>query len=195
MASDRTVPQAPYAYDDDSVATIRGGRFDYQTPGLIDIRDVARSLGAQPRYMGHTNEPFSIAQHSVACAALVRCWGESQLTQLTALLHDAAEAYCSDLPLPLRRQMREQGGVYDRIIERVEKMIAKKFGVPYPYPAAVQDADRAVYAYERRGISSHEHVDTSNVPDPPKPVAGILSDYWTPQKSRKAFMDMFVALS
>ena len=193
--SDYDVPRAPYSYDDDSVGVIQAGRFDFKTLQLIDIRDIARSLGAQVRYNGHTHEPYSIAQHSVACARLVRCWGESKLTQLTALIHDAAEAYCSDIPKPLRRRMRNEGGVYDEILEEVEEMIAEKYGLPYPYPQAVEDADAAVYAYERQGISKHPYIDISEVEDPPALVGKTLASYWNAQRARKEFMEEFVLLS
>lgn len=59
---------------------------------LIDIRDIAHSLALINRFNGHSQEPISVAQHSVYVSRL--CAGPYALQ---GLLHDASEAYLGDV--------------------------------------------------------------------------------------------------
>ena len=72
-------------------------------PWQIEPVDITHSLGQQCRFNGHTSRFYSVAQHSLIVAALldmseVAGWH----TNAEALMHDAAEAYLTDLPTPLK---------------------------------------------------------------------------------------------
>jgi 5'-deoxynucleotidase YfbR-like HD superfamily hydrolase len=62
----------------------------------IHIEDITHALSQRCRYAGHTPGFYSVAQHLVLCSdqALKLCPDLA----LTALMHDASEAYLSDLP-------------------------------------------------------------------------------------------------
>lgn len=183
---DRSLPRPKYPYQDGSITT-RHGRFDFESPELVDIRDIAYGLSSQVRYVGQTPEPYSIAQHSVACAKLVEYWGECRRTQLAALMHDAAEAYCGDLTHVLRQKLES----YNEVVSRVEALIAEKFNYPFPHPPAAQKADRNLYGYERRSLARHPDIDVSEIPAPPPPVSAVLSEYWSPDHARDSFLEAF----
>ena len=82
------------------IQTSSGGKFYYDSDDTdcINIEDIAHALSNPCRFGGHSGRFYSVAQHSVVVAYLV----EKEL-MLTALLHDASEAYVVDVPRPLKR--------------------------------------------------------------------------------------------
>lgn len=112
------------------------------TVDMIHLEDIATALSNNCRWSGHTPEPYSIAQHSIMVMAVLEIvLGKSCTNEMRrqALLHDASEAYMCDIPAPLKQQMPE----YERIEEGLQKTIAIKFGVRFPWNEAVHLADKA----------------------------------------------------
>ena len=75
-------------------------------PEMIDIEDIARALSYIPRFLGHINIFYTVAQHCVEGALNIReheDGGDDPEYQLAFLLHDASEAYLCDIPSPLKR--------------------------------------------------------------------------------------------
>lgn len=68
----------------------------------IDIRDITHALGNLCRFGGHCREFYSVAQHSVHVAEHLGRAGLSLEAQLVGLLHDASEAYISDICSPIK---------------------------------------------------------------------------------------------
>lgn len=109
----------------------------------IDIGDIAHSLAATARWMGHTREPFSVAQHSVLVA---RCVPAED--KLWAILHDASEAYWRDVPSPAKRMPEFQA--YRDVEAGIMAAVCDRFGLPREEPASVRHADKVVLALEAR---------------------------------------------
>lgn len=128
------------------IITRSGLRFDIlePTPDMVCIEDIAHALAAIPRFNGHTAKPYTVAQHSV----LVASWA-TPFMKLTALMHDAAEAYIGDITGPLKRYLGEE---IKEIEERVELIIARKFGLIYPLPSVIKEYDLSALATERRDL-------------------------------------------
>lgn len=109
----------------------------------IDIRDIAHSLAMQCRFNGHCRGFYSVAQHSVLVSQVVpphdALWG---------LLHDAAEAYISDLPRPLKHTAPGFRAAEEQLLG----VIMAAFGLPAEMPAAVAWADDALLATEMREL-------------------------------------------
>lgn len=93
-------------------------------PELICIEDIAHSLAMQCRYNGHTRRFYSVAQHSVILASK---FFKSHDLRFAALLHDASEAYLSDVPLPIKHL--PQFTFYREAEDRLQRMIFAKFEV------------------------------------------------------------------
>lgn len=74
-------------------------------PELIDIRDIAHALSQLCRANGHYGEFYSVCQHSLDCCAEAAARGENVRIQLACLLHDASEAYLSDVTRPVKAMM------------------------------------------------------------------------------------------
>lgn len=130
-----------------SISTVSGRFFDILKPEEYeyDIEEIAHALSNLCRYTGHTNRFYSVAEHSVLVSRIVPVG-----LSLVGLLHDASEAYLGDVSSPLKKLLPE----YRAIEDRVQRAIAKHFGIEYPYPTEVHEADKRVYWQERREIAN-----------------------------------------
>lgn len=77
------------------IKTFSGKHFYYDRINKDDIviNDIAVSLSNICRFAGHLSHFYSVAQHAVLCSQLV-----PQEFAFEALMHDATEAYCQDIP-------------------------------------------------------------------------------------------------
>ncbi|MCX7749211.1 MAG: DUF429 domain-containing protein [Clostridia bacterium] len=81
----------------------------------IKIKDVAHALSLLCRANGHFRSFFSVAQHSINCAMEARERGCSPRIQLACLLHDASEAYISDVTRPIKKLLPDYREFEDRL--------------------------------------------------------------------------------
>ena len=127
--------------------TYSGVKFYVEAPKLEDIRiiDIAHSLAMQARFAGHLRRFYSISQHCV----LVSLHVPKELA-LCGLLHDAAEAYCQDLIRPIKYLPGMEA--YRAVEANLERLIAQKYGLPFPWPAAIKVADNRCLMTERRDL-------------------------------------------
>lgn len=92
-------------------------------PELIDIRDIAHALSMLCRANGHFHSFHSVGQHSIHCMKEARARGYSRRLQLACLLHDASEAYLSDVTRPVKAELSQ----YKRIEEPLQEAIWNQF--------------------------------------------------------------------
>ncbi len=161
------------------IQTLSGKQFDYLSATIddIDIEDIAVALSNICRFSGHLPEFYSVAQHSVLCSQLV-----SPEFAFEALMHDAAEAYCRDIPAPLKALLPD----YREIEKRTDQLIRFKFGLPLEEASVVKYADLTMLATERRDLDiddSIPRVILEGIPDrfirnlPPSPRSGFRPVY------------------
>jgi hypothetical protein len=81
------------------LATYSGAEFSLidPQPDQVRIGDIAHSLSQLCRFVGATRSFYSVAQHCVLVSD--HCPPEYAFA---GLMHDAAEAYCLDMPRPLK---------------------------------------------------------------------------------------------
>ena len=127
-------------------------------PSCVDIEDIARSLSMMNRFCGHTKFPYSVARHTINCARLVEKGFE-----LEALLHDATEAYLSDIVMPAKRSLPEYTLMENKIYSEA---IATKFSLSVTIPKQVREVDKIMCVTE----AFHLLQDYS----------WIFDDYWPP---------------
>lgn len=72
---------------------------------LLDIKDIAHALSLICRGNGHVQYFYSVAQHSLACAKEAKVRGYEKEIILGCLLHDASEAYLSDVTRPIKKEL------------------------------------------------------------------------------------------
>jgi len=107
------------------IITYKGEEFTPLDPDInqIHIEDIAHSLSLMCRANGHIDFFFSIAQHSINCANEAKARGQNPRVQLVCLLHDASEAYISDITRPVKHYLSE----YKLIEKNLQDVIYKKF--------------------------------------------------------------------
>ncbi|WP_182422001.1 hypothetical protein [Aureimonas sp. ME7] len=92
--------------------TITGRAFHFDAPVVETahlVSEVAIVLATVPRFGGHTQQPYSVAMHSVLCAeAALVCFDDRELAAF-CLLHDAHETWTGDITRPM------QGALIDRM--------------------------------------------------------------------------------
>ncbi len=171
------------------IPTFTGKLIDLRDPDAhsIDPIDIAVSLARKPRWNGHTELAYTVAEHSLAASHLV-----SADNALAALLHDAAEAYLGDVSRPLKLLL---GDVWRETEERFERAVARRFNLAYPWDQEVSLYDDALLAQERRELI---HRQASNDPRWPWVVSPFRADSLLPTKpwfAMVAFLERYAELS
>jgi len=108
-------------------------------PNQITIEDIANNLSRINRWNGMLWLDINVAYHSIMVSKQV----DDQF-KLQALLHDAPEAYLSDLPGPLKSFLPD----YNRFEDLFWDIICEKFGVEKVLDKSVIEADARMAATE-----------------------------------------------
>ena len=138
-------------------------------PEEICIEDIAHALSLMTRANGHFPVFYSVAQHSLDCAAMAQAEGRSSREVLACLLHDASEAYLSDITRPVKGCLPE----YRRIEQVLQEMIYEKYLIAPPTERAreiVKRMDDTCLYYEFEHFTGEELFDVA-------PQATVLPEY------------------
>ncbi len=131
----------------DFLVTIEGKKFYVLDPRPedIDIYDITIALSKKCRWGGHCLGFFSVAEHAVLCSYLV-----PPEMAMSALLHDASEAYLPDLPSPIKDM--PEFAVFREAEDLIHKAVASKFNLDYLDSPEVKAADMRSRQIERNQI-------------------------------------------
>ena len=149
-------------------------------PRDFNIYDIAHALSLQCRFTGHVHEFYCVAQHSYLASLL--CDPEDALW---GLLHDASEAYLSDIARPVKKQM----DFYLECEARLTEAIAKKFGLKMPIPESVHKVDNRLLMTERRDLL----IPVKGWQKYAEPYEARIEP-WDAVKSEEAFLQRFTEL-
>ncbi len=143
------------------------------TLDMFCIEDIAHALSNQCRFGGHLPEFYSVAQHSILCSSLA-----DGKHKLSALMHDASEAYLLDIPSPIK-----QGLVgYKEIEDNLMKLLAEKFGFTYPLEKSVLEIDKQMLRIEWDEIMLQD-----------KSIKHFVC--WQPKYAERRFLEMYNILT
>lgn len=149
--------------------------FENPSPRSIVIEDIAHALSQICRFTGHTRCHYSVAEHSYRVSVLAEAkYGRAFAKE--GLLHDAAEAYVSDLNGPLKRLIGEG---YTRWEGIAEEAISNVFGFQVPKSKQVKDCDGVVYLTEKRDLFPPYNLPFTSYPDKeplPDPIIPMGSE-------------------
>ena len=167
------------------IQTHSGKQWHYNKPDIdsVDIEDIAHALSLLCRFGGHVSKFYSVAEHSVRASKIVPLD-----YQLWALMHDASEAYCVDVPSPLKHSPGLEGYAYFEAITM--KAICESFELPWPEPPQVKQVDRTMLMTEQRDLMGVQAAPWSEVGTP---LPGIIKP-WSPKVAEKRFLKRFYEL-
>ncbi len=167
------------------ITTYTGKRFYPLDPKEedVDIVDIAHALSLVCRFGGHCLKFYSVAQHSV----LVSQYVLDESLKLTALLHDAAEAYTADICRPIKHHFKE----FKEVEDRLERVIMKKYGGIFPMPEGVRVVDDSLLLTEARDLKQCGGKGWSI----PRVIYPFSIKPWTWQKAERKFLDRFDELT
>jgi uncharacterized protein len=126
------------------IQTYKGNKFRLDSP-KFDIEEIAHALSLQCRFTGHIRDFYSVAEHSVMVAGLSKIFGGDPFE---GLMHDAHEAYFSDLASPWKAVVPD----YKKIEKRLEAAMRKQFGLPDEITETVKKADWVALFIEARRL-------------------------------------------
>lgn len=116
----------------------------------IDYRDICHSLAMQNRFNGYTPYPYSVAQHTIAMVSIAKGANVGRHILQWMLLHDAPEAYLSDIPSPVKHALEIEQDFAD-LERKILQVMADHFGLRVPTNAEWQqvlDWDLSIGALE-----------------------------------------------
>lgn len=170
------------------------------------IEVIAHALAQINRFTGHSSRPYSVAEHSLLVADIVRDAGHNCHAQRAALMHDAHEAFCGDVASPIKWSLGTPWLSFENVHSR---MVRQQFGLQSAfigYRTAIKAADLQALATERRDLmrwNPDENLmwpilDTPGAVVPP--IAGVdlnnstrLTMSW--RHHRDAFLDRYRVLT
>lgn len=142
--------------------TFGGRRLDLNNPQpeQIALEDIAAALSKLCRFGAQAQVFYSVAQHAILVAELVREQGRPDLT-LAALHHDSHEAYLGDMPTPVKRRLgfRDRPSPWHDLCDSVDGAIEAQFGfgrLAGRDAEVVKLADRRALAAEAAALLADE---------------------------------------
>lgn len=150
----------------------------------ITIEDIAHALSNICRFTGHVRTFYSVAEHSVrvswACEIENAMWG---------LLHDASEAYLSDISRPMKRTS-DFGKLYMEAEQVLMSTICAKFGLPPECPADVKLSDNRMLVTEKRDLLGPCNRQWEKQDVAVKPYEGRIIPQ-SPETAERLFLERF----
>lgn len=154
-------------------------RKDIMDKNHIDIKDVAKALSRQPRFLGHTNSFYSVAQHCCMCH------DNTDGDKLEALLHDAPEAYMCDIPSPLKRFLPD----YREMEKRVWGRVSFVFGLNFVLSRETKEVDQNEFGREWK-LLKQPRTRYQRLKEIFLGAIG-LGKCWSPKKAEREFLKRF----
>jgi hypothetical protein len=152
-------------------------------PRDFDIRDIAHALSHQCRFSGHCKTFYSVAEHSIRVSLAVP---QDTLLARTALMHDASEAYLTDVSKPIKHLLVGYKEMENVLMSR----LAERFKFTFPLPQIVKMTDVVLLATEARDLMGPAPAEW-NLPFPPLAERIVPMN---PEKAKDLFLRRFAFL-
>lgn len=112
----------------------------------IVIEDIAHALSLICRFSGQCREFYSVAQH----CCIAHDYADSDI-KLETLLHDASEAYISDIPRPIKQIIPE----IKELEQFIQVQVASRFKFRWPTMGRIEILDSQLLLAEAQQLFDH----------------------------------------
>lgn len=167
----------------DYISTYNGNNYHFfdPKPEEICIDDIARALSMNCRYSGHVKHFYSVAEHSCHLHDIALEQTGDYEEAFCALMHDASEAYLTDIARPIKGHLDEY-----KPLERIsERAIQLKFNCQ-PMTQLVKHLDTHVVGEEARQLFKTPPDWCNDYDFIPVTVKG-----WSPERAAIEFKERF----
>lgn len=173
------------------IQTDSGNPFNYLYPddSVITIEDIASGLCSLVRFNGHSNWiiRWTVAQHCLMMADAA----EDDEIALACLMHDATEAYMSDVASPLKELLPK----YREVEENVTQAILARFSLhfdPHVWDI-VKLMDKQACAWEAIQLQGPQKAKWAMGREVTYPFKHV--EYYHPEETREQFINKFNELT
>lgn len=181
MAIANPYEKGDYYYPEPYIHT-RSGRFYLHDPRFV-ATDIAHALSMLCRFNGHTLEFYSVAEHSLLVAELMR--DETGGDSFEGLMHDATEAYLSDIPTPFKRLLPD----WAKFDAPLDLAMRKWAGLPEEMTEECRRADKLALFIEADWLipeQGADFIDTYGVRPRAREIAHKYVPYLSTPRQAKA---------
>jgi hypothetical protein len=177
----------------DWLETYTGRKAYPMDPNVADIckEDVAHALSQIVRYNGHVRRFYSVAEHCCHLADWMIQQGHPFAWALTALIHDAPEAYIGDIIRPIKPAL---GTPWKSLEVQWDYTISQWAGVSFPWPDVVKEADTRILIDERNALMHVAQKNDWGGLAGYEPL-GVTIRGWEPFEAKHNWLTRFDALS
>lgn len=176
------------------IQTFTGRRFSVTRADheQVDIEDIVNATSKICRFSGNCSTFYSVAEHSVRVTRRL-----PPHLQLAGLLHDACEAYLSDVPKPVKDLPEMEG--YMVVEADIMRAIEYHFGLPQNVLESdeIKQADHEMVCIEARCLMSPLRPDwpLRYLPSVPELMEFSVTGGWTPPEAADKMRTMFNLLT
>ena len=160
-------------------------------PERVTLEDIAERIAKINRFAGGTKLFYSVAQH---CVIVAEAMADDPRAAIYGLLHDAHEAWTSDIPSTVKAEINRlaQRDVMPIIEGCCDAVIFPALGLDWPMPlpiaARVRDMDGRAFLTEDRDVALPLVVRVSPLTNPfSKPI----TQCWPWPKAEENFIECF----
>ncbi len=168
------------------VVTYTGKKVDLLNlkPEDVSLIEVAHALSQKCRFSGHTDQFYSVAQHSVLLS-----WKVDVQYAMYALLHDVGETYLPDIPTPIKSRITGFRAIEERNFETIVSVLApdmKRSGL-------VRIADQRMCLTEARDLISNADITEWELYQEYKPYETTITP-WDALSAEAFFLNRYKTL-
>lgn len=155
-------------------------------PKHINLYDLAHHGSHLCRFVGAVKFHYTIAQHQVYAARIL--WEETSDATLAmcGLVHDGSEIITSDVASPIKRGLTD----YIAMENKVQEVIAKKYGLPYPWPHELEVVDKRLLVTEARDLKEPTWM-VRHAYKYGEPYSHFVIEEWSSEKAKQEYIKMF----
>lgn len=175
------------------VETFSGALFSPQEPEFT-IPDISHALSMNCRFNGHVSQFQSVAEHSVVVSILMEEFTGGD--PMEGLLHDALEAYLTDVPAPIKKLLPD----WKKLDKQLEVALREQFNLPATKSQGCQEADWLSLFIEAYYLLPSQGTGFADPHDLRPKALDLIDKGWrclnlTPEEAKSAFLQRYHALS